>query len=190
MESIKERTLVEWIRQLGKHETVFVHVVTINVAQDGEYDIEANVSNGTAPGTLELSLDGKALASLSFTGVEGDWDTYELATGKATLTKGEHTLRITIANDNTNVDYVKFSLPGVVIPPDTDSIPHAIAQMIRMNNIASTVQVFDITGKFMGKVELLPGKTLSESIAAKFQKSGVYMVKSANGIKKVRVTQR
>ena len=162
---------------------------TINVAQDGEYDIEANVSNGTAPGTLELSLDGKALASLSFTGVEGDWDTYELATGKATLTKGEHTLRITIANDNTNVDYVKFTLPGAVIPPD-DSIPDAIAQVVRMNNVASTVQVFDITGKFMGKVELLPGKTLSESIAAKFQKSGVYMVKSANGIKKVRVTQR
>ena len=163
---------------------------TVNVAQDGEYDIEANVSNGTSAGTLELSWDGKALASLEFTGVENDWDTYELAKGKATLTKGEHVLRITIANDNTNVDYVKFSLPGVVIPPDTDSIPHAIAQMIRMNNIASTVQVFDISGKFMGKVEILPGKTVSESIATKFQKSGVYMVKSANGVKKVRVTQR
>ena len=167
---------------------------TINVAQDGEYEIEANVSNGTAPGTLELSLDGKALASLSFTGVEGDWDTYELATGKATLTKGEHTLRITIANDNTNVDYVKFTLPGVEIidnpGPGGDTGTTAIAQLVRMNNIARTVQVFDMQGKFLGKVEISAGTSVNEAIAAKFQKSGIYMVKDLLGIKKVRVINR
>ena len=89
-------------------------------------------------------------------------------------------LRITIANDNTNVDYVKFSKEGTT----------AIAQTVSMNKAAGTAQVFDISGKFMGKVEMLPGATLSETIAAKFQKSGVYMVKTAAGIQKVRVTQR
>ena len=153
---------------------------TVNVTEDGEYDIEANVSNGSGSGKLELSLDGKSLASLSFTGVEGDWDTYEKSTGKASLTKGEHVLRITVANDNTNIDYVKFSKEGTT----------AIAQQVRMNGVAGTVQVFDISGKLLGKVEMVPGVSLSEAIATKFQKSGVYMVKSANGIKKVRVTQR
>lgn len=154
---------------------------TVNVTEDGEYDIEANVSNGTSAGTLELSLDGKALASLAFTGVEGDWDTYEKSTGKATLTKGEHVLRITVANDNTNIDYVKFSKDGGMT---------AIAQPVLMNSVARTAQVFDIGGKFLGKVELLPGKSVSEAVATKFQKSGVYMVKTASGIQKVRVTSR
>ena len=154
---------------------------TVNVAEDGEYDIEANVSNGTSAGTLELSLDGKALASLAFTGVEGDWDTYEKSTGKATLTKGEHVLRITVANDNTNIDYVKFSKEGGTT---------AIAQPVLMNSVARTAQVFDIGGKFLGKVELLPGKSVSEAVATKFQKSGVYMVKTTAGIQKVRVTSR
>ncbi|OWU99217.1 glycoside hydrolase family 11 protein [Fibrobacter sp. UWR2] len=153
---------------------------TVNVTEDGEYDIEANVSNGSGSGKLELSLDGKSLASLSFTGVEGDWDTYEKSTGKATLTKGEHVLRITVANDNTNIDYVKFSKEGTT----------AIAQQVRMNGVAGTVQVFDISGKLLGKVEMVPGVSLSEAIATKFQKSGVYMVKTAAGIQKVRVTSR
>ena len=153
---------------------------TVNVTEDGEYDIEANVSNGSGSGKLELSLDGKSLASLSFTGVEGDWDTYEKSTGKASLTKGEHVLRITVANDNTNIDYVKFSKEGTT----------AIAQQVRMNGVAGTVQVFDISGKLLGKVEMVPGVSLSEAIATKFQKSGVYMVKTAAGIQKVRVTSR
>lgn len=153
---------------------------TVNVTEDGEYDIEANVSNGSGSGKLELSLDGKSLASLSFTGVEGDWDTYEKSTGKASLTKGEHVLRITVANDNTNIDYVKFSKEGTT----------AIAQQVRMNDVAGTVQVFDISGKLLGKVEMVPGVSLSEAIATKFQKSGVYMVKTAAGIQKVRVTSR
>jgi hypothetical protein len=153
---------------------------TVNVTEDGEYDIEANVSNGSGSGKLELSLDGKSLASLSFTGVEGDWDTYEKSTGKASLTKGEHVLRITVANDNTNIDYVKFSKEGTT----------AIAQQVRMNGVAGTVQVFDISGKLLGKVEMVPGVSLSEAIATKFQKSGVYMVKPAAGIQKVRVTSR
>ena len=163
---------------------------TVNVTEDGEYDIVANVSNGSGAGKLELSLDGKALASLPFTGKDNDWDTYEEATGTATLTKGEHVLRITIANANTNVDYVKFSkVGGSSNPGPGDTGTTAIAQLVRMNNIAASVQVFDMQGKFMGDVELSAGTSLNDAIAAKFQKSGIYMVKTAKGIKKVRVVR-
>jgi hypothetical protein len=68
--------------------------------------------------------------------------------------------------------------------------PVAIARPVSLNKVTGTAQVFDIAGKFMGKVEMIPGTTLSDAIASKFQKSGVYMVKTAAGIQKVRVTAR
>lgn len=166
---------------------------TVNVAQDGEYDIVASVSNGNSDGKLTLAMDKKQIASLSYSKT-ADWDTYEEATGKATLTKGQHVLRVTIGANSTNVDYVKFSLPGaeiIVNPgPGDDSGTTAIAQLVRMNNIARTVQVFDMQGKFLGKVEIAAGTSVNEAIAAKFQKSGIYMVKDLLGIKKVRVINR
>ena len=180
---------------------------TINVAQDGEYDIAANVSNGTSAGTLELSLDGKALASLAFTGVTDDWDTYEEATGKATLTKGEHTLRITIANDNTNVDYVKFSLPGASTNPGTDpgtdpgtnpgtnpgtdpgEDPLTLAKSVSMNGTSHVAYVFDMQGRSLGRVTFAYGTSLNDAIFAKFGKAGVYMVRIGNKVKSISVTR-
>ena len=71
-----------------------------------------------------------------------------------------------------------------------DSGTTAIAQTVRMNNIARTVQVFDMQGKSLGKVEISAGTSVNEAIAAKFQKSGIYMVKDIQGFKKVRVINR
>ena len=68
--------------------------------------------------------------------------------------------------------------------------PVVIAQPVSLNKITGSVQVFDINGKFMGKVEMLPGVSLSEAVASKFQKSGVYMVKTSAGVQKVRVINR
>ena len=65
----------------------------------------------------------------------------------------------------------------------------AIAQTVRMNDVARTVQVFDMQGKSLGKVEISAGTSVNEAIAAKFQKSGIYMVKDIQGFKKVHVTQ-
>ena len=65
-----------------------------------------------------------------------------------------------------------------------------IARPVSMNNIARTVQVFDMQGKSLGKVEISAGTSVNEAIAAKFQKSGIYMVKDIQGFKKVRVINR
>ncbi|WP_256374620.1 glycoside hydrolase family 11 protein [Fibrobacter sp. UWCM] len=65
-----------------------------------------------------------------------------------------------------------------------------IARPVSMNNIARTVQVFDMQGKSLGKVEISVGTSVNEAIAAKFQKSGIYMVKDIQGFKKVRVINR
>ena len=154
---------------------------TVNVAEDGEYDIVASVSNGSGAGKLNLAIDGKQIASLSFTGTSNDWDAYEDATGKATLTKGQHVLRITIANDNTNVDYVKFSKEG--------GEPLAIAADLRLNAAGKTLQVFDMQGRALGKVEVVAGASISDALFAKFQQTGVYMVKQGGKLTQVRVTR-
>ena len=159
---------------------------TINIAADGEYDIEANVSNGSGAGTLELSLDGSKLTSLAFEKTT-NWDTYEKATGKATLTKGEHVLRITIADDNTNVDYVKFDLPGY--EGGNDEPPQALLSSIRLNAAGKTLQVFDMQGRNLGKVDVANGASVAEVLLAKFQKAGVYMVKQGSKFQTVRVTR-
>jgi hypothetical protein len=52
------------------------------------------------------------------------------------------------------------------------------------------VQVFDMQGKSLGKVEISAGTSVNEAIAAKFQKSGIYLVKDIQGFKKVRVINR
>ncbi len=163
---------------------------TVEVAKDGEYEIEANVSNGSGSGTVELSLDGKALVSLPYEGnTAEDWNTYELAKGKATLSAGKHTLRVTIATANTNVDYVKFTLPGGVGEDSTgvgDST-NVLKNVLRLNNIDRTCQVFDMQGKFLGKVDISAGKSVRDAVKARFQGAGVYLVKQGNFMQRIAV---
>ena len=153
---------------------------TVNVTADGEYDVEANVSNGSSAGELILTLDGKALTTLAFNGVEGDWDTYEKVTGKANLTAGEHVLRITIGNDNTNVDYVKFSKDGV-------EPPLGLNGEFRLVNSGKTFQVFDMQGKFMGKVDVAAGASIKDAVKARFQNAGVYLVKQGSKMQRISI---
>ena len=65
-----------------------------------------------------------------------------------------------------------------------------IARPVSMNNIARTVQVFDMQGRNLGKVDVANGASVAETLFAKFQKSGIYMVKDIQGFKKVRVINR
>jgi hypothetical protein len=66
----------------------------------------------------------------------------------------------------------------------------AIAGQVKLNRMGGTFQVFDMQGKLLGKVELAKGASLKEAIAAKFNASGVYMVKQGSVIKTVSVEVR
>lgn len=94
---------------------------TVNVAEAGEYDVVASVSNGSGAGSISVKV-GSASAKLSFNG-GADWDTYEDAKGTMTLSAGKQTVRITINNDNTNVDYVKFTKKGAEVPASSAAVP-------------------------------------------------------------------
>ena len=70
------------------------------------------------------------------------------------------------------------------------SSTEAIAGQVKLSRMGGTFQVFDMQGKFLGKVELVEGSSLKEVLAAKFNASGVYMVKQGSVIKTVSVEVR
>lgn len=82
---------------------------TIKVASDDVYDVEASMANGNSTPKIDLIFDGKDTCSLAGKSVKNDWDTYSSATGKITLTEGDHTMRLVFNNSYTNIDFVKFS---------------------------------------------------------------------------------
>ena len=85
---------------------------TIDVAEAGKYDVEASMSCGSGDPTIDLSVDGKKLASLTGTGKNNDWDTYASAKGSVELSAGKQILKVSIKAANTNVDYIKFTKAG------------------------------------------------------------------------------
>ncbi len=152
---------------------------TVNVAQAGEYNIEASVSNGSGAGSVKLSIDGTEIGSLPFTGTADDWNAYETTKGSATLTAGQHVLRITIEDANTNVDYVTFSLAN-----DTT----VLLDRLRLNVADANYEVFDLQGRSLGRIQVPAGTSLSEVLSAQFRTAGIYMVKQGSNLQKIRVT--
>ena len=49
--------------------------------------------------------------------------------------------------------------------------------------------VFDMQGRFMGKVTVAQGASLEQTLFAKFQKPGIFLVKQGGRLTQVRVTR-
>ena len=87
---------------------------TVNVAADGEYEISANVAGENGTGSLKLYMDDQPIGTeMANTG--NGFDAFEVVSGgKATLTKGEHELKLEITNDWIDIDYVEFKAASTV----------------------------------------------------------------------------
>lgn len=85
---------------------------TIDVAEAGQYDVEASMSCGSGDPSIDLSVNGKKLATLKGTGKSNDWDTYSSAKGTVELNAGKQILKVNIKAANTNLDYIKFTKAG------------------------------------------------------------------------------
>lgn len=156
--------------------------------------------------TFKASADVDRKIEVNFQQSVDPWGAYATKEFDITTTEKEYSFIFAMEEDTDEAAQFAFNLgqaTGTVKISDVKLVfttaepgseggdgPVAIAQPVSLNKISGSVQVFDISGKFMGKVEMLPGVSLSEAVASKFQKSGVYMVKTAAGIQKVRVTGR
>jgi hypothetical protein len=156
--------------------------------------------------TFKASADVDRKIEATFQQSVDPWGAYATKEFDITTTEKEYTYIFTMEEASDDAAQFAFNLgqaTGSVKFSDVKLVfttaepgseigegPTVIAQPVSLNMITGTVQVFDMQGKFMGKVELSAGTSLNEAIAAKFQKSGIFMVKGAQGFKKVRVINR
>lgn len=156
--------------------------------------------------SFKASADVDRKIEVNFQQSVDPWGSYATKEFDITTTEKEYTFIFAMEEDTDEAAQFAFNLgqaTGTVKFSDVKLVfttaepgseggdgPVVIAQPVSLNKITGSVQVFDINGKFMGKVEMLPGVSLSEAVASKFQKSGVYMVKTSAGVQKVRVTAR
>jgi hypothetical protein len=81
---------------------------TVNVEADGDYGITANVAGDNATGSIVLYMDDKRIGDEMVNEGKG-FDTFSIVDGgKVSLKAGEHELKIEIANDWIDIDYIEF----------------------------------------------------------------------------------
>ena len=90
---------------------------------------------------------------------------------------------------SSDANVVSFSSDALVTAPagSSSSGPSALPAEIVNFGMAGTYQVFDMQGKFLGKVELKDGSTLKDAVGNKFPHSAIYMVKRGSVAKIVSV---
>lgn len=84
-------------------------------------------------------------------------------------------------NDKTDTDSTTVDA-GV---KDDESL--AFNVVANMASAYKSFQVFNMNGKFLGKVNVASGASLRDALYAKFGKSGVYMVKTGSAVKTISV---
>ena len=162
---------------------------TVKVPADGDYDIKASASTGAESASFKFQVDGKDVGSeITVPQTGEDWSVYkEFDGGKATLTAGEHVIKLIITGTNVNVDWFSFgdvSAAGTTQVGDTTT--EYISANVKLSNSAKIFQVFDLGGKLLGTVDLKNMSAADALKAANFCK-GVYMLRQVNGSKKMMV---
>jgi len=106
---------------------------TMEIKEEGVYDITINYSSPGSDPSLCLILDNQVLASVEMKGSE-NYDTYKDKTVKAYLPQGKHVFKIWFNAGNVNLDYIDFAKTDEEVPEITSG------------------KVYKITAKHSGKV--------------------------------------
>lgn len=149
---------------------------TVEVEEDGEYEVESRVASGNNGAQFTLYMDNQFIIPGAdgtpggFIDVPntGDWETFKTVTTKLNkLTKGVHVLKLEITGDWADIDYLEFKLIN--------------SDKTGLNNITDTklvpegeYQAFDASGRFVKRVEVKNGQVTGLN-------KGVYFLKGANG---------
>lgn len=134
---------------------------TLDVKAAGKYKVSVNGATGNnAAGSVTVAV-GSSSVDVAVKNL-GDWDTYSESAGdEITLAAGKQTLRLTINDDNLNVDWIKLSTDAVipagsssstaVVPGSSSSGTLAIANSIVLNVNPGVVKcsVFDVNGHLL-----------------------------------------
>ena len=171
---------------------------TVDIAKAGDYTMFAAVASAGGS-KFKLSIDGEDITGdvevPKAAAGEDNYDDYNKVSADVTLPAGKHILRFTATGDWFDVDYFNFvagkgadddePLPGEgeTDPKDPENPgPDAIGANVNfVKTLDTSYDVFGLTGKFVGRVDMV-GDIKASLSAAGFGK-GVYMVRGVNSHK-------
>ena len=153
---------------------------TVNVAADGDYGITANVAGENGTGSFVLYIDDKKVGTEIANEGKGFDNFTTVSGGKATLTKGEHELKLEITNDWIDIDYVEFKEISAQPPIGLKNI------RLSMTEAESNFSLFDMQGiklsSFTAKGMNEAMNLVRENAKLRKQARGVFFVRK-NGDK-------
>ncbi len=148
---------------------------TIDVKNDAKYDITANVATAFETSGLQLFIDDKAVTdAVVAPKVDTTWNVYkEIELGSVELPKGEHVLKVLIMGGYLNVDWIQFTDPNDTATSVSGGVRLFVPQ-------AALYNVFSMTGKFLGRVDLGPAASapdMSDALKRSGFANGMYVLR-------------
>ncbi len=141
---------------------------TVNVEEEAVYDISARLSGSSSSGII-LLLDNSQITDTIFAQTD-DWETYDVtkARTRVVLPKGEHELKIVIAESWVNIDWLKFTPydPTGIELTDKDEC-----------NGEMLYQIIDMNGRVCGTVKASCEDNLMEKVKEKATHKGLYILR-------------
>ena len=151
--------------------------------------------------SFKASADVDRKIEVNFQQSVDPWGSYATKEFDISTTEKEYTFIFAMEEDTDEAAQFAFNLgqtTGTVKISDVKLVfttgseggePQAVASTLRLNAAGKTLQVFDMQGRNLGKVDVANGASIAEALFAKFQKVGIYMVKQGSKFQTVRVTR-
>ena len=148
---------------------------TVKVEADGDYEISALVAGDNSTGSFVLYIDDQKIGTEIANEGKGFENFTTVNGGTATLTAGEHELKLEITNDWIDIDYVEFKSASTT----------AIATRLNlMTEAESSFNLFDMQGKRIAnfKAAGMDDAVRMVKDGLKGVRQGVYLVRAANSV--------
>ncbi|WP_367186256.1 glycoside hydrolase family 11 protein [uncultured Fibrobacter sp.] len=152
--------------------------------------------------SFKASADVDRKIEVNFQQSVDPWGSYATKEFDISTTEKEYTFIFAMEEDTDEAAQFAFNLgqaTGAVKISDVKLVfttasegedPQALAAAnLRLNVAGKTLQVFDMQGRMLGKVDVANGASIAEALFAKFQKVGIYMIKQGSKFQTVRVTR-
>jgi hypothetical protein len=160
---------------------------SVNVPADAKYFVKANVATASETSSFMLLVDNDAVTdTVVVPKTDSTWDVYkEIDVGTVELKQGEHVIRLLITGDYLNIDWIQFADSANQTLPPTQ-----LVEKVRLEvNPETAYDVFGLTGKYLGRVELR-GESVRNALVREGFAQGIYLVRSVGRAIALRVQVR
>ena len=152
---------------------------TVNVETAGEYEISAVVASDNTTGGFELYMDDARIGEKIVSDGKGFTEFTTVSGGKATLTAGEHELKLEIVSDWIDIDNITFKAVSASGQGGDSTTAIRLVKGLRMTEAESNFELFDLQGNRVARFsasDMAGAMSLVQSGALKVRR-GMYMLR-------------